>query len=320
MRTVTLSLNSLDSNHVLKRSGIYVVLVALCLVFTLLSPSFASWQNVVNIVLSSTTIGLLAIGAAFVIGAAGLDLSVGSLLALSGAAASVAATFDLPWYMVLLVCLASGTAVGWINGSIIIKLEIPAFIVTLGMLSVARGASLILTDGRPIYGLPDQIVFAGQGSILTVPVPIWIFISVGITMHIVLRHTVFGVRTLCIGDNERAVFNSGVNIKVHKIMLYMLSGFLASLAGLVFMGRVNAADPSAGSMYELSAITAAIIGGTHLSGGKSSVIGAMVGALTMGALQNGLTLLAVPTYYQQVAIGSMLILAVAMEKTDSRAT
>jgi ribose transport system permease protein len=306
--------NSSNRPGLLERGRIYAVLLGLCLVFSLLSPLFAGWQNAINILLSSATIGLLTIGAAFVIGSAGLDLSVGSVLAFSGAGASVAANSGLPWPLVVLVCILSGTGAGCINGVIIARGELPAFIVTLGMLSVARGAALILTDGRPIYGLPDPIVFIGQGTILGLPVPVWIFILTGICMHLVLRRTAFGSRTLCIGDNEKAAFTAGVDVKSHKIKLYMLSGFLAALAGLVFMGRVNAADPGAGVMYELAAITGAILGGTHIFGGRASVSGAMVGALIMGVLQNGLTLLAVPSYYQQLAIGIVLVLAVSLDR------
>jgi ribose transport system permease protein len=205
-----------------------------------------------------------------------------------------------------------------INGSLVAYAGIPPFIATLGMLSVARGLALILTDGRPVYGLPDEIVYIGQGVFLGLPIPVWIIVIICILMHIILRKTAFGAHTLSIGDNEDAVFNAGVNVRLHKIKLYMLSGFLAGVAGLIFMGRVNAADPNAGMMYELSAITGAILGGTYLFGGRASIIGALVGALMMGVLQNGFTLLAVSSYYQQVAIGAMLIIAVALGRSGKR--
>lgn len=304
----------------LDRFKIYLVLIILVGFFSWTSPIFATSDNLINILLSSSTIGLLAIGAAFVIAAAGLDLSVGSIMAISGAVASLAALSGFHWLVVFLACLVSGTIAGLINGLIITKVRVPAFIVTLGMLSVLRGGALILTDGRPVYGLPDQIVFIGQGALVGVPIPIWILLVSGVLMQIMLRRTSFGIHTLAIGDNEKAVFNAGVNVKYHKIKLYILSGFFAALAGLVFMGRMNAVDPSAGMMYELTAITAAILGGTRLFGGRASVIGAMVGALIMGVIQNGLTLLAVPSYYQQVAIGAILILAVTFDRLLTRDT
>ncbi len=253
-------------------------------------------------------------GAAFVIGSGGLDLSVGSLLALSGATASLITGWDLPWQLTIATCLLTGLIAGYLNGKLITRFGIPAFIVTLGMLSIARGTALVITDGRPVYGLPQSIVYIGQGMFLGIPVPIWIFLLTGVVLHIILRQTTFGIHTLCIGDNERAAYNAGINVKAHKIKLYMLSGALAGLSGLVFMGRVNAADPGAGIMYELAAITGAILGGTHLFGGRASVTGAMVGAIIMGALQNGLTLLAVPSYYQQIAIGCVLVLAVSLDR------
>lgn len=294
-----------------ERFRIYIFLAFLCITFACFSPLFASPENIINILLSSATIGLLAIGATLVIGAAGLDLSVGSILALS---ASVSAVLNLPWPLAILICLLTGILTGGINGLIITFIKIPAFIVTLGMLSIARGLALVFTDGRPFYGLPEEIVFIGQGSFLEIPIPIWIFLVTGLLMHILLRHTVIGAQLLCLGDNETAVYNAGVNVNKLKIKLYALSGLLAALAGLVFMGRVNAADPSAGLMYELTAITAAILGGTNLFGGRASVIGAMLGALTISVLQNGLTLLAIPSYYQQVAIGIVLILALSFER------
>lgn len=313
---MNLFLNLSDRKGLLERAEVYFVLIALCAVFWASTPFFATGQNLINILLSSSTIGLLTIGAVFVIGAGGLDLSVGSVLALSCAAASVVAGIGAPWPLIVFTCLLTGAFAGLLNGLIIALVGIPAFIATLGMLSVARGAALILTDGRPVYGFPEQIRFFGQGTIWGFPVPVWIFLLAGILMQMVLRMTSFGSHTLCIGDNEEAVFNAGINVKAHKIKLYALSGLFAALAGLVFMGRVNAADPSAGLMYELKAITGTILGGTHLFGGRASVLGAMVGALIMGVLQNGLTLLAVPSYYQQIAIGVVLILAVSLRISE----
>lgn len=304
----------LDKRTLIDRFTIYIVLLGLCVVFATISPLFASWENLKNILLASSTIGLLTISTVFVIGAAGLDLSVGSTMALSGAAASLVAGFEVPWQLILLTCLLTGALAGLINGLIITRVGIPAFIVTLGMLSVQRGAALILTDGRPVYGMHSDLVFFGQGTVLGLPVPAWLFLIAGVVMQVVLSRTTFGIYTLSIGDNEKAVYNAGIKVKAHKTKLYILSGCFAALAGLVFMGRMNAADPNAGLGYELAAITGAILGGTRLFGGRASVIGGMVGALVMGVLQNGLTLLAVPSYYQQVAIGAVLILAVSVDR------
>ncbi len=296
----------------IKTSG---ALFALIVVFAFLSPQFLSWDNTLNILLASSVIGLLGIGTSLVVGAAGLDLSVGSLVAVSTAVAiSLVGAGSGAWGIFLILTLLTGAVFGFINGALIAWVKIPAFITTLGMLGIARGLAFIVTDGSPVYDLPDPIRFIGQGSFLSVPVPVWIFIIVGLLMHILLRYTAFGAHTLAFGDNQKAARSAGICVKRHLIKLYMLSGVLAAIAGLIFAGRVNAVDPSAGAMYELTAITCAILGGTNLFGGRASVIGAMVGALIMGVLQNGLTLLAVPTYYQQVAIGVVLIGAIWLDQ------
>lgn len=304
-----------NSSNVIDTLKTYGTLIALILLFSFLSPVFLSWGNLSNILVATVTIGLLAMSASMVIGSAGLDLSVGSVLALSACiAVTLSTALDLHWVTIIFLCLTTGIVIGAINGAIIAYTYIPAFITTLGMMGIARGLSYIITDGRPLYGLPEPIIFIGQGSFLFIPIPIWIFAFTGITLHILLRYTLFGQHTLAIGDNEKAVKNAGIHVQFHKIKLYALSGFFAALAGLVFMGRINAADPSAGLMYEMTAITGAILGGTYLFGGRASIIGAIVGALIMGVLQNGLTLLAIPSYYQQVTIGVVLILAVWLDQ------
>ncbi len=278
-----------------------------------MSDVFLSWPNFLNILTASSTIGLLAIGATFVIGAGGLDLSIGSLMALSAIIGAQMLSGDSlePFYIVG-ACFACGIFLGGINGALIGFKKLPAFIVTLGMLSLARGGALILSDGRPIYGLPESIVFLGQGQIGGIAVPVIVFLAVASLSHLLLTRTSFGRHSIATGDNEIAARNAGIRIGWSRCLLYSFSGLLAALAGLLFMGRVNAADPNAGLTYELTAITAAIIGGTSLTGGRASVIGAVIGALIMGVLQNGLTLLDVPSYYQQVAIGAVLIVAVSL--------
>ena len=290
---------------------IFVVLLILCAFYAAVSDVFLTWPNILNIFTASATIGLLAIGATFVIGAGGLDLSVGSLMALSAMAGVLAAGSSPSLFMIVFFCLMTGLFMGALNGALIGGLKLPAFIVTLGMLSIARGLALILSGGHPVYGLPDSVVFLGQGRVGGIPVPVIVFLSAGLFGSLLLSRTRFGRHGLAIGDNEKASRNAGIRIFRHKVALYAFSGLLAATAGLLAMGRVNAADPGAGMMYELTAITAAIIGGTSLSGGRASVPGAMMGALIMGVLQNGMTLMNVPAYYQQLAVGVVLISVVA---------
>jgi len=184
------------------------------------------------------------------------------------------------------------------------------------MLGVARGVALVLTNGVPVYGLPAPIVYLGQGRPWGVPTPILILIAAAIAAHVVLQHTRFGLYAQIVGDNEGAARAMGVRVERLKGQLYALSGGLAGLAGLVFSARVNAGDPTAGISYELTAVTATIIGGTNLFGGRGSIVGTIIGALIMGVLQNGLNLLAVSSYYQQIAIGSVLVLAVWLDRLN----
>ncbi|GEM87505.1 ABC transporter permease [Meiothermus granaticius] len=296
-----------------------LVLVGLALAMALLAPNFLSLSNFLNILLATSVIGVLAIAATFVLCAAGLDLSLGSVLAVAGVTSGVlCVNLGLPWPLGLLGGLLAGGLLGLVNGLLVARAGIPAFIVTLGMLSVARGLALIIADGKPVYGLPLAITFLGQGRFLGIPMPVWVFLFLVIIFHLILSRTRFGRYTLVIGDNEMAARVTGIDVSKHKIRLYMLSGALAGLAGLLFAARVNAADPTAGVSYELSAITAAVIGGTNLFGGRGTVIGTLIGALIMGVLQNGLNLMAVPSFYQQVAIGAILVLAVWLDRARDR--
>ncbi len=295
------------------------VLLLLGMVMAWLSPYFLSVSNFLNILLATATIGVLGIGASFVIGAAGLDLSLGSVLGLAGVVgASLVVKLELPWFVGLLGCLAAGTAAGLVNGFLVTRARLPAFIVTLGMLGIARGLALVIADGKTIYGLDPTLVYIGQGRPFGIPFPVIVFVGVALFTHYILAYTRFGRHTLAIGDNEAAARAMGIHVERHKLALYALSGLTAGIAGLLFMARVNAGDPTAGLTYELTAITAAIIGGTNLFGGRASILGTFIGALIMGVLQNGLNLLAVPSFYQQMAIGAVLIFAVWLDQTARR--
>ena len=288
---------------------------------SLLSPYFLSISNFLNILLATSVIGILAIGSTFVISSAGLDLSVGSVMGLAGVAGAVVMNqLGLNWVFGILACIIAGGIAGFFNGQLVTRAKIPAFIVTLGMLGVARGTALLLCDGKPIYGLSNEFLFLGQGRPFGIPFPVVIFIVVALITHYILASTKFGKHTLVIGDNQIAAVAMGININRHKVQLYALSGGLAGLAGMIFTSRVNAGDPTAGLNYELTAITAAIIGGTNLFGGKGSIIGTFIGALIMGVLQNGLNLLAVQSYYQRMAIGAVLILAVWFDQINRQKT
>ncbi len=296
-----------------------IVLLALGVAMSILSPHFLSVSNFLNILLASSTIGVLAIAATFVIGSGGLDLSLGSVMGLSGVVgAFVAVNLGAPSLVGVAACILAGGIAGYINGQIVTRAFVPAFIVTLGMLGIARGLALVISGGRVIYGLPDFLLFLGQGRPWGIPVPVLILVATAIVAHCVLAYTRFGYHTLALGDNEGAARAAGINVERQRRTLYTLSGALAGLAGMLFMARINSGDPTAGLNYELTAITAAIIGGTNLFGGRGSILGTMTGALIMGVLQNGLNLLAVQSYYQQMAIGAVLIFAVFIDQYQIR--
>lgn len=296
-----------------------VVLICLCLTMTVLSPYFLSINNFLNILLATSTIGVLAIAATFVIGSGGLDLSLGSVMGLSGVVgAYVAVNLGMPSVFGIVACIFAGALAGYVNGQLITRAYVPAFIVTLGMLGLARGLGLVISDGRVIYGLPELMLYVGQGRPFGIPMPVFILVVVALLTHMILSFTRFGRYTLAIGDSENAARTAGINVERHRVILYTLSGGLAGLAGLLFTARINSGDPTAGISYELTAITAAIIGGTNLFGGRGSILGTMIGALIMGVLQNGLNLLAVQSYYQQMAIGAVLIFAVFIDQYQSR--
>ena len=295
------------------------VLGLLIISMSVLSPYFLSISNFLNILLATSVIGILAIGSTFVISSAGLDLSVGSVMGLAGVAGAVVMNqLGLNWVFGILACIIAGGIAGFFNGQLVTRAKIPAFIVTLGMLGVARGTALLLCDGKPIYGLSNEFLFLGQGRPFGIPFPVIIFLGVAILTHYILSSTKFGKHTLVIGDNQNAAVAMGINVNSHKVKLYAFSGGLAGVAGMIFTSRVNAGDPTAGFNYELTAITAAIIGGTNLFGGKGSIIGTFIGALIMGVLQNGLNLLAVQSYYQRMAIGAVLIIAVWFDQINRK--
>lgn len=312
-----LQAGSIEQLHIRLES--LVVLLALSALMAILSPYFLSVSNFMNILLATSTIGVLAIAATYVLSSGGLDLSLGSVLGLSGVVgATVAVKLGVPTPFAVLATIGAGALAGFVNGLIITRAFVPAFIVTLGMLGIARGLALVISDGRVVYGLPSAMVYLGQGRPLGIPMPVIIFVATAIVMHVVLAYTRYGRHTLAIGDNENAARTSGINVERLRLSLYTLSGGLAGLAGLLFATRINSGDPTAGLTYELTAITAAIIGGTNLFGGRGSILGTMIGALIMGVLQNGLNLLAVQSYYQQMAIGGVLILAVFIDQFQLR--
>lgn len=250
----------------------------------------------------------------FVILTGGIDLSIGSIVAFVAVVLGTFLHSNVGIFLSVLFALIAGAFAGLVNGLIVAKGKVPAFITTLGMMSVARGVALIITNGQTIHMFPRSFRVLGTGYIGPVPVPAIIAISIVILAHLVLSYTRFGRYVYAIGGNREAVHLSGINVDLVEILVYVISGLTCALGAIILVGRLNSAQPIAGYGYELNAIAAAIIGGTSLSGGEGNVFGTLIGALLMGVLQNGLTLLNVSSYTQQLVIGSVIVAAVFVDQ------
>lgn len=296
-----------------RRFGTVVGLVGLCLLLWILTPHFLTVSNALNVMEQTSINAIVAVGMTYVIIAGGIDLSVGSLVALSGVVLAGALKAGWSPSLAIAAALAVGAGTGLMNGLIIAFGRLPPFIMTLGMMSVARGAALLVTDGRPISGFEAGFRSIATGRVLGVPAPILLTLAIYLVAHFVLARTRFGRYVYGIGGNEEATRLSGVNVRFHKTMVYVVSGATSAIAAILLTARLNTAQPIAGIMYELDAIAATVIGGTSLSGGEGGLTGTLIGALTMGVLRNGLNLLGVSSFLQQLVIGVVIIVAVLVD-------
>ncbi|HEY5551799.1 MAG TPA: ribose ABC transporter permease [Opitutaceae bacterium] len=296
-----------------RQFGTLAVFVVLCGVITILTPHFFTVSNLLNVAQQTVINAIIAVGLTYVIISAGIDLSVGSILAFSGVVMAHALGAGVPVPIAIAIGIAVGAGCGIVNGLLIAYGRLPPFIATLGMMSVARGAALLVTDGRPVSGFAESFRWLATGEVAGIPAPVVIMAVVYAIAHFVLRRTKFGRYTYAIGGNEEAALLSGVPVRLYKVGIYAVGGGLAGLASVVLTARLNSAQPIAGLSYELDAIAATVIGGTSLMGGRGSVIGTLIGALIMGVLRNGLNLLGVSSFIQQVVIGAVIIAAVLLD-------
>ncbi|PTV98499.1 ribose ABC transporter membrane protein [Halanaerobium saccharolyticum] len=305
--------------EILNRFKTGIGLLALVIVLSFMSPYFLTVPNLLNVVRQVSIIAIISFGMTMVILTGGIDLSVGSMLAFAGAiSAGMIVNTGLNVYLAILIGLAAGTALGLFNGLAVAKAKLPAFIVTLAMMTVARGFTLIYTNGRPISGFDETFRFFGAGYIGAIPVPVIIMFLLLIVIYILLKKTPLGRYIYAIGGNEKATKLSGINTDKIKIAVYALNGFLAAVSGIILTSRLNSAQPMAGEGYELDAIAAVVLGGTSLSGGSGTVIGTIVGALIIAVLNNGLNLLNVSSFYQLVAKGGVILLAVFLDRKSQQ--
>ena len=310
-------MKNLQFKDMIRRYGILIGLIGLITGFSVLSERFFTISNMLIVMRQTSIVAFLAVGMSFVILGAGIDLSVGSVLAFSGAVgAGVMQNGGI--FFGILAGLALGTALGVFSGIVITKLKIPSFIATLAMMAIARGGTLVYTDGRPITGLPSSFAFLGRGYIGNVPFPIILMLIIFILAYIVLKLTRFGRYVYATGGNINAARASGIKVNNVIISTFAISGFLSGLTGMVLASRLNSAQPTAGMGYELDAIAAVVLGGTNLFGGEGELWGTLVGAFIMGILNNGLNMLNVSSFYQQVVKGIVILIAVTVAQSGKK--
>ena len=294
----------------IKESRVFIASVGLFLLalgLSIISPYFLTISNILNVLRQVSIVGIVSVGMTYVIITGGIDLSVGSVLALSAVVTAVFLKQGINIFLAIIIGIIVGAVCGFFSGILITtRINMPPFIATLAMMSVARGFSLVITAGRPIYGLPEQFGFIAEGYVFGIPVPIIIMICIYIIGYLYLSCVRNGVYYYAVGGNQEAARVAGVNIKKVKLSAYIISGIAAAIGGVILSSRLISIEPLAGLGYELDAIAAVVIGGTNLYGGEGSLIGTFIGAVIMGVLRNGLNLLNVSAYWQQVVIGIVI--------------
>jgi ribose transport system permease protein len=296
-----------------RQFGTLIGLAVLCAILWILTPYFLTVSNLLNIAEQTSINAIVAVGMTFVILSGGIDLSVGSIVALSGVVLGTSLQSGQPMPVALVAAAVVGLACGLANGALVSWGGLPPFIVTLGTMSIARGAALLYTEGRPVSGFDAGFRLLATGRVGFIPAPVIAMLVVYAIAHFVLTRTTFGRYVYAIGGNEEATRLSGVAIRFHKTMIYGVSGLMSAFAAIILTARLNSAQPIAGMMYELDAIAATVIGGTSLMGGEGSLGGTLVGALIMGVLRNGLNLLGVSSFLQQIVIGGVIVVAVLLD-------
>jgi ribose transport system permease protein len=312
-----------------KRFQSVLALALMVIALALMTDKFFTVDNSLNVLRQICANLCLSIGMTIIILSGGIDLSVGSMLALSGAVAAgllkngvvVPGTdifIEVTVLGAILAGLLVGTALGWFNGFVITRFKLPPFVATLGMLSIARGLTMLWTGGFPITRLGDSFGFMGSGHLIGIPMPVWISVALIAVFVVLMKRTRFGRNVYAVGGNEKAATLSGLNVNRIKLLVYTLGGLLSGVAGLLVTARLDSATPNAGLSYELDSIAAVVIGGTSLNGGRGSIMGTVLGCLIIGVLNNGLVLLEVSPFWQQVIKGVVILVAVALDKVGSK--
>ncbi len=296
----------------------FLTLIALFITLAIASPNFLTATNLSSVVRQTAVINIMALGMTLIIISGGIDLSVGSILAMGGLLGTMAMEHKLSIPSGIAIGIGVGMLCGVANGAMITSLRINPFIVTLGTMGIYRGLALIISNGLPVHEIPQKFSYLGEGTLLHVPFVLWILLLCAVLMHVILEHTRLGRYAFAIGSNPDAAFYAGVPVSFHTISVYGIAGLLTGLAGMIEASRLMTGQPTGGQGYELQAIAAVVIGGGSLRGGEGSVIGTLIGAFIMGLLSNGSDLLGTNPYWQQVIIGSVIIMAVAFDELRKR--
>ncbi len=321
-------IKQINFQQFMRKYGIVVIFLAICLLLSIVSPAFATFRNLINVVRQVSIIGIIAMGVTFCIITTGIDLSSGSVLAFCGViVASLSQTkvvdsqpvsIMMPLFFAILIALAAGALMGFSNGALTAYGKIPPFVATLGMMTVARGAALLYSGGRPVGYLKRSFTFLGGGYFLKIPIPIWTYILVGVISYILLSKSKFGRYVFAIGGNMQAARICGINVERTLVLVYMYAGLLTGVSAVLLVARTAAGNPTYGIMYELDAIASTVIGGTSLSGGVGSIPLCVVGAMIIGVLNNGMDLLGINAYWQQIVKGVIIVVAVVIDSRKRR--
>lgn len=300
--------------------GTILALIILMVFVSILNPAFLQSNNLLNLMRQLIINGFIALGMTFVILTGGIDLSVGSTLALTSAIFAGFLQNEMNTGLAILIALVLGLVLGLLNGILITKGKLAPFIVTLATMTIFRGLTLVYTDGRPIAGPRDDFAFKflGKGQFLGIPFQVILFILAFLVLWMILNKTALGRKIYAVGGNEKASFISGINIDKVKIWVYVISSLMAVLSGLVLTSRLNSAQPTAGAAYEMDAIAAVVLGGTSMTGGSGSLTGTLIGILILGVLNNGLNLLGVSSFYQQIVKGIVILIAVLIDRKRNK--
>ena len=295
--------------------GIYVAVVVLVIVLSLLSPVFLTIGNLRDVAISASVNAIIGLGLTFVIITGGIDLAVGAMASLVGiVSGTLMVSLGFEPVVALLIGLVVGLVAGMVNGLLVTKLKLPPFIATLGTMSIFQGLAFVVCDGKPVYNVPKDFIILLNSYIYGVPFILIIVAIVGVAAWVLLRKTVFGENVIAVGGSEETAWLSGIRVHRVKISVYALSGLLSALAGMIIVARINAGQPTAGGSYQLTAIAAAVIGGANLMGGEGRIGGTLIGAFILAALSNGLVLLNVPSFYEQIVTGCVVLIAVALDQ------